>query len=119
MLRRMIKNGFIRKDGKDAKHQKKTDDDDQDTEFRYRYTNSDLLHICKTTSITDYTAKLQAKYLAHVARRSNLNTSKQLLFNDNKNQKIGRPYETLEQKVLKEQKITADQFYKLALNGTI
>lgn len=75
MLRRMIKNGFIRKDGKDAKHQKKTDDDDQDTEFRYRYTNSDLLHICKTTSITDYTAKLQANYLAHVARRSNLNTS--------------------------------------------
>jgi len=94
-------------------------DDYQDTEFRYLYTNNDLLRICKTTSITEYVAALQARYLAHIARRSNLDKSKQLLFNADKSTKKGRPYETLEQKVLKELKITADQFYKRALKETV
>jgi hypothetical protein len=74
MLRRMLKNGFIRKDGS---YVKKTDDkvnNNEDDEFRYRYSNADLLHICKTTSITDFTATLQARYLAHIARRPNLNS---------------------------------------------
>ena len=112
----MIKNGFTRKDGK---HQRKAEEDDQDQEFRYKYSNDDFLYICKTTSIKEYTTSIQARYMAHIARRSNLNSSKQLLFNDNKYTKVGRPYETLEQKVLKDQKLSADNFYKLALIGTL
>jgi len=48
-----------------------------------------------------------------------LDKSKQLLFKVDKSTKKGRPYESLEQKVLKEQEMTADQFYKQALKGTL
>ncbi|KXJ20260.1 hypothetical protein AC249_AIPGENE16591 [Exaiptasia diaphana] len=60
-----------------------------------------------------------ARYVAHIARRSNLDKSKQLLFNVDRSTKKGRPTETLEQKVLKELNMTADEFYKQALKGTL
>ena len=116
----MIKNGFARKDGKQHRTTDDDDDDDyQNTEFRYLYTNNDLLRICKTTSITEYITTLQERYVAHIARRSNLDKSKQLLFNVDRSTKKGRPTETLEQKVLKELNMTADEFYKQALKGTL
>ena len=116
MLRAMIKNGYIRKDGKYlGETNNENADDDGDIDFRYRYSNTDLLRICKTTSVTDFTAVLQARYLAHVARRQNLNTAKQLLFNSNKHTKTGRPTETLEQRVMAAQRLTADCFYRRAL----
>ena len=57
----------------------------------------------------------QFKYLAHIARRNNDNGAKRLLFNDNNNRKRGRPIKTLEQHVLQNSNLTADEFYRRAM----
>lgn len=102
MLRKMIRHGFERRN---------RDNDD----FGFVITNNDVLQICKTEDVISHVEKQQSKYLAHIARRSNANTAKRLLLNDNKNYKRGRPIKTLEQYVLENNNITADQFCQGAL----
>lgn len=94
MLRKMIRRGFERRNR-------------DENDFSFIITNDDVLRICKTEDVITYTEKQQTKYLAHIARRSNDNTAKRLLFNDNKNRKRGRPIKTLEQYVLESNNTTA------------
>jgi hypothetical protein len=46
-----------------------------------------------------------------------IGADKQLLFNTDKYAKTGRPMETLDQRVLGAQRLTADKFYQKALKG--
>ena len=83
MLRKLVRNGS------------KTE------EFRFLMTNQDILHICRTDDIGTFVSKQQFSYLAHMAQQSNQCLTKRLLFNANTRTKIGRPTETLEDKVMK------------------
>ena len=97
MLRKLVRNGS------------KTE------EYRLVMTNQDILRICRTDDIATFVSKQQSSYLAHLARQSNQCLTKRLLFNANKRTKIGRPTETLEDKVMKSSGLTKDNFYKEAL----
>ena len=97
MLRKLIRNGS------------KTED------HHYVFTNERILQLCKTDDIPTFVAKQQGNYLGHLARQRNECLTKRLLFNDDKRTKLGRPIETLEDKVLKNECCTKDQFYKRAL----
>ena len=58
-----------------------------ENDYSFLITNHELLQICKTEDVITHVEKQQTKYLAHIARRSNANTAKRLLFNNNKNHK--------------------------------
>ena len=103
MLRKMIRGGFERE----------INDNEEET-FHYVLSNDEVLQICKTKDIMTHVSKQQSNYLAHIARRPNTNNAKRLLFNENINRKRGRPVKTMEQHVLKNNNMTADQFYKNA-----
>ena len=75
----------------------------------FRYTKS------KTTDIPSFVLKQQMSHLGHLARQSNKCLIKRLLFNDDKRSKQGRPFETAEDKVLKNSNLTKDQFDKNAM----
>ena len=92
MLRKLVKNG------------NKTED------YHYRYSNNDILQLCGTEDIHTYVARQQASYLGHLARQPNSSLTKRLLFNDNKRMKPGKPPETLEDKVIKDQQCTKDLY---------
>ena len=100
MLRKMIKGGYRRKTG---------------TEWKFVLTNLDLINICGTEEINDYTSRQQRNYLAHLARQSNKTLTKRVLFNDNHASKPGRQW-TLETRVVLHEGTTTDEFYKRALN---
>lgn len=97
MLRKLVRNGS------------KTED------FRYIYSNDQILRFCNTSDIPTYVAKQQESYLGHLARQPNHCLTKKLLFNDDQRTKAGRPLETLEDKVMKNTQCTKDQFYRNAL----
>ena len=78
-------------------------------------TNDEILAICKTSDIPSFVLNQQGSYLGHLARQPNTSLTKRLLFNDNKRTKSGRPFETLEDKVMKKLQVTKDNFYKQAL----
>jgi len=96
MLRKLVRNGSTR------------------DEFRYTKSNAEIL-VCKTADISNYVLKQQASYLGHLDRQSNKCLTKRLLFNDDKRTKQGCPFETVEDKVLKNYNLTKDQFYKKEL----
>ena len=99
MLRRMIRGGF-----------------QQNEDYHYKITNSKLHEICKTEDVSDFVARQQVSYCAHLVRQQNTFLTKRLLFNDNKYCKRGRRTETLKGKVLKITRTTEDRFHKDALN---
>ena len=96
MLRKMIKGGYRRKPG---------------TDWSFVLSNKDLHEICGTEEISDFTARQQRKYLA----QPNAMLTKKLLFNNDHAQKPGRQ-STLENRVLQNEKCTADECYRKALN---
>ena len=100
MLRKMIKGGFRRK---------------KDGDWSFVLCNSDLHRICGTEAISTYTARQQRKYLAHLARQTNMTLTKRLLFNDDDAHKQGRR-SNLEISVINNENCTTDTFYKKALN---
>jgi len=55
MLRKMIRNGFARRNS-------------QNEEWNYNITNNQLLVKCKTDDIKSYVIKLRQRYLAHIIR---------------------------------------------------
>jgi len=63
----------------------------------------------------EYIARQQTNYLGHIARQKNTCKIKRLLFNGNKNRKRSRPFKTLKEHVLKKSRLSANEFYKLAL----
>ena len=70
-----------------------------------------VFQLCETEDAISHVETQQFKYLAHIDRRNNDNGAKRLLFNDNNNRKRGRPIKTLEQHVLQNSNLTADEFY--------
>ena len=102
MLRKMIRGGY-----------RKTEN------HHYFYTNKDVLTICGTDDIQTYVSRQQTSYLSHLVRQSNSTLTKRLTFNNDRVTKRGRPTETLEDKVLKVNMMTADQFYRSALKREI
>ena len=86
-LRRLVRNGFGRKDKKNKEN------------YTLKYTNDDILKICHCEKLSDFTFRLQIAYLGHIIRTPHSNPAKQLLFNDNKYK--GRHPDTLEQQVVK------------------
>ena len=95
MLRKLVRNGYKRKEN-----------------FHFLLSNDQIL---SSDDIPTFVAKQQASYLGHLARQSNKCLTKRLLFIDNKRTKPGRPVETLEDKAMKFNNITKDQFYTSAL----
>ena len=93
----MVRNGFIRKDGKFLK-QKADQNEDIIPVYSYRYTNEDILKITKSEHLNSFIMRLKSRYLAHLARQSNSTISKQLTFavKDN-NVKSGNSILTLEE----------------------
>ena len=61
----MIRNGFLRKDGKfltkNTQLQKLTASEEEDIEYRFLYRNNDLANICKTSKCSEFVAKRQRK----------------------------------------------------------
>ena len=100
MLRKMIKGGYRRKPG---------------TEWSFVLSNKDIHDLCGTEEISDFTARQQRKYLAHLVRQPNAMITKILLFNNDHAHKPGRQ-STLENRVLQNEKCTADDFYRKARN---
>ena len=84
-------------------------------EFRYTKSNVEILQVCKTANIPSFVLKQQTSNLGNLARQSNKCLTKRLLFNDDKRLKQGRPFQTVEDKVLKNSSLTRDQFYKNAV----
>ena len=83
--------------------------------YIYIYTNKDILNLCKTEDIIPFVHRQQTNYLAHLARQTNKTLTKRLLFNDDRNNKAGRPLVTLEEQVLNNINMTQDEFYRHAL----
>ena len=77
MLRKVIRNGFARRDT-------------QNEEWSYLITNNQLLDICKTEDIKSHVNKLRQRYLAHVIRLPDDSLTKRLAFNNEKITKPGR-----------------------------
>ena len=76
MLRKMIRGGFRRKPN----------------EWGFIFRNEDLLKICKTKSIEIFVERQRKRYMGHIIRRSDTAPTKKILFNNEKNCKIGRPH---------------------------
>ena len=97
MLRKMVKNGFKRRD----------------EAWSYVFTNEDLLRICKTVSIETFVSLQQRSYFAHVVREDDARISKKLLFNHDESKKRG-PRTTLKTLVLHNESCDEKTFCKRA-----
>ena len=102
MLRKMVKGGFKRK--KDS--------------WSFKYTNDELLKLCKTEGLDVFIERQQKKFLAHMIRMDNDSTTKRLLFNDNPSRSPGREI-TLLSSVLKAEQNTLAEFTKKALEKRV
>ena len=98
--RKMVKGGYRRK---------------KETERDFELSNDDLHRICGTEDVNNSTARQQKKYLAHLVRQSNNTMTKRLLFNSNNVFRPGRQ-PTVESRVLCDEFISADEFYRRAIN---
>ena len=91
----MVKGGFRRKQNS----------------WSFVLANKDILKICGTENIYEYTSRLQRNYLAHIIRSEDTKITKQLLFNNNIATKRGRQV-NIKNYVLKNQNCTEEQFNK-------
>ena len=64
-----------------------TPEDAEETEFRLRYTNTDILHVTKNRSLRNVIRSQYLKYIGHVCRCPNAKLTKKMLF-----AKSRRPY---------------------------
>ena len=90
-LRRMVRNGFKRKNvppeylkaKKKAKNSNVIVPEPDDLDWAYIFTNEKLLKVTKTSDITSFCKIQHLKYLAHVTRLENNSLQKQMLFSTN------------------------------------
>ena len=97
MLRKLVWNGF------------KTED------FRYVFTNEEIIEICHTEDTHTFAERQHASYLAHLARQPNSTLTKRLPLKNEKQTKIGQPIETLKDKLMKTAQVSKNVFYRNAL----
>ena len=91
----MVRGGFAR-----------VDKDNGD--WNYKISSARLLELCKTENLSVYIKKQQLKYCAHLIRQPNDCLNKQLMFNSNKNVKVGKKVPNLLKKVLDNQGLGED-----------
>ena len=90
-LRRMVRNGFKRKNvppeylkaKKKAKNSNVIIPEPEDLDWAYIFSNEKLLKVTKTSDITSFCKIQHLKYLAHVTRLENNSLQKQMLFSTN------------------------------------
>jgi len=97
LLRRMFKGGFKRCDANEG-------------DFRYKIDNEKLHAICRTSDVSNFVRDQQKSYAGHVIRMPVERCVKQLMFNDDKYRKVGRPTPTLLEQVLKDNNCSIDVF---------
>ena len=98
----MVKGGFERKVG---------ENDDQT--YQFLLSDREILQICGAEDVLHHVKGMQVNYLGHITREKKHSTLITLLFNDDQNEKRGRPIKTLECHVLVGE--SADNFYREAL----
>ena len=107
-LRKMVKNGFKRKNVpqsylKARKEGKKTNThvpEPEGLDWAFVYSNENLQKITKTTNISSFCRVQHLKYLAHVTRLSNDSLQKQLLFSCDHKKYWRDPWLKLEKELL-------------------
>ena len=77
--------------------------------------NQDLLRIGNTEDISDFIARQQRNYAAHVIRKENTSALKRLMFND-EDRHTPRRNVTLLYSAISNAHCTASQFYRNATN---
>jgi len=93
----MVKGGFKRCDASEG-------------DFRYKIDNAKLHAICHASDVSNFVRQQQKNYAGHVIRMPVERCAKQLMFNDDKYRKVGRPTPTLLEQVLKDNNCTIDIF---------
>ena len=99
MLRKLIKGGF-RKAEVDG--------------MKPFYLTDDILRIAKAEDVSKFVKRQQRNYTAHLARTSNSNPTKQLMFNDDKYRKPGNHAPELLQQSVKNSGVSRDEFLNRA-----
>ena len=105
-LRRMIRHGFKQMDR-------------ESNDFRLLINNNRLHELCGTCDLSLFIKKQQMNYSSHVVRMPNERSLKQLMFNDDKYSKRGRPYKTLLEQVLHDRNISLDEFCGKSVNERV
>ena len=92
-------------------------DDKHPDYHKLRYSNDDVLRICKRENVSQRIKSRQEIYLGHIARYADDAYLKQLVYNADKYGRCGQPSKTLESTVLKsinqlkDLQISRQQFY--------
>ena len=68
---------------------KSQNNEGDEADYRMKINTEKLLKICKCQNISEFVKKQQIKYAARIIREPNSSQTKQLLFSDNDNHKIG------------------------------
>ena len=78
------------------------------------YLTDDILRIAKAEDVSKFVKRQQRNYTAHLARTSNSNPTKQLMFNDDKYRKPGNHAPELLQQSVKNSGVSRDEFLNRA-----
>ena len=78
-MRRMVSGGFLRKNCPE-----RAEENGLPIDYGYKYANTDLVKITKTTPIRDFIFRQQIQYTAHICRLPNTDMRKKLLFSERK-----------------------------------
>lgn len=103
-LRSMVRGGWGRKDKKNA-------------DYTFKISTARLYQICHCTEVSDFIKNQQKKYAGHLIRKENNDPNKTLLFNSNKNSKMGKKVENLLDQVTKNENFSdINELCRLARN---
>lgn len=101
LLRHMIRGGFRRVSI-------------TDNDFRYKNTNEQILHFCKSTPLEQFINDQRRKFAAHTIRQPNYRHTKQLLFNCDKYKQPGNRVGTLLEQAIANDERPRDEFIRAA-----
>ena len=102
-LRKLVRNGFkrvnvpqSRRRGSRRSRQSETDDtiqdDEEDLDWRFKYSNQDILEITNSDPIRNFCQIQHLKYIGHITRLPNSAIQKQILFRTNKKKYARDPW---------------------------
>ena len=109
LLRRLVRGGMSRISSKaeiaEAKKKAKKGDktDLENINWAYKYTNTQIMNLVKTSDLASYIRKQNHRWVAHICRAENISITKQLMFPDEKTKKVGGRPNTVIENVLKYQ----------------
>ena len=119
ILRCMVRNGHSRvnppPDESDSDSTSSTSDNSTEEpvyDWRYVINNQQLNEITRTKTITEFYHQQQEKWIAHIIRRNNMNTCKQLTFHSIKRKKRGRRSLSILERAAENSGMSMTQFLK-------